>query len=64
MTAKKARMGRPPVPKKLEKRALLSVRFSDAERAELESAARRNRVSTSEWARGVLLDAARRSSDA
>lgn len=49
------RIGRPPVPKKLAKATLLSVRFTEAERAEIEKAARRDGVGLSEWARRVLL---------
>jgi hypothetical protein len=49
------RIGRPPVPKKLAKAALLSVRFTESERAELERAAKRDGVGLSEWARRVLL---------
>ncbi len=52
------RIGRPPVPKKLAKAALLSVRFSEGERAEIEKAAKRDGVGLSEWARRVLLAAA------
>lgn len=49
------RIGRPPVPKKLAKATLLSVRFTEAERAEIEKAAKRDGVGLSEWARRVLL---------
>ena len=49
------RIGRPPVPKKLAKASLLSVRFTESERAELERAAKRDGVGLSEWARRVLL---------
>lgn len=49
------RIGRPPVPKKLAKAVLLSVRFSESERAEIEKAAKRDGVGLSEWARRVLL---------
>lgn len=55
---KKARIGRPPVPKKLAKGALLSVRFSADERKALERAANRDGVRLSEWARRALLSAA------
>ena len=51
------RIGRPPVPKK---GTLLSVRFTESERAELEQAAKRDGVGPSEWARRVLLAAALR----
>lgn len=54
------RIGRPPVPKKLAKATLLSVRFTEAERAEIEKAAKRDGVGLSEWARRVLLATALR----
>jgi len=54
----KKRLGRPPVPKKLAKGALLSVRFSDAERHALEKAAQARGQRISEWARQLLLRAA------
>jgi hypothetical protein len=57
---KKAKMGRPPVPKKLAKGALLSVRFSTDERKALERAAERDGIRLSEWARRALLSAAGR----
>lgn len=53
----KKKLGRPPVPKKLAKGALLSVRFSEVERKSLEGAARRKGVRLSEWARRTLLAA-------
>jgi hypothetical protein len=43
------------VPRKLAKAVLLSVRFSESERAEIEKAAKRDGVGLSEWARRVLL---------
>ena len=43
------------MPKKLAKGTLLSVRFTESERAEIEKAAKRGRVGLSEWARRVLL---------
>jgi hypothetical protein len=55
---KAPRIGRPPVPKKLAKGRLLSVRFSGAERRALDDAANRNGVKLSEWARRVLLEQA------
>lgn len=55
---KKAKPGRPPVPRKLAKGALLSVRFSEDERRALERAAEREGLRMSEWARRCLLDAA------
>ena len=54
--AKKARVGRPPVPKKLAKGSLLSVRFSESERRALERAAEASGLSLSAWARLTLLD--------
>jgi hypothetical protein len=54
----KPRIGRPPVPKKLAKAALLSVRFSESERRGLERAAAREGLRVSEWARRVLMSAA------
>lgn len=57
--AAKAKLGRPPVPKKLAKGSLLSVRFSESERASLEIAAKRKGLKLSEWARWLLLNAAR-----
>jgi hypothetical protein len=58
VTPKKVRMGRPPVSKKLQKGALLSVRFSESERLGLARAAARHQLSVSEWARRTLLSAA------
>jgi hypothetical protein len=55
---KKPRIGRPPLPKGEAKGALLSVRFSGAERQTLERAARLAGEKLSEWARNVLLAAA------
>jgi predicted HicB family RNase H-like nuclease len=63
LKAKKARIGRPPVPAKLAKGSLLSVRFSEDERKALERAAEREGVSLSEWARGTLTNAAERGAD-
>jgi hypothetical protein len=53
----KKKLGRPPVPKKLAKGALLSVRFSAEERKGLERAAERASLKLSEWARRILLAA-------
>lgn len=53
----KKKLGRPPVPKKLAKGALLSVRFSAEERKQLERAAGRGGLRLSEWARRTLLGA-------
>jgi hypothetical protein len=50
--------GRPPVPKKLAKGSLLSVRFSEEERRALDRSAKRDGVRLSEWARRVLLASA------
>lgn len=55
---KKAKLGRPPVPKKLAKGSLLSVRFSGDERKTLDRAADREGLKVSEWARRALLAAA------
>jgi hypothetical protein len=55
MALKKAKPGRPRVPKKLAKGSLLSVRFSESEREALENAAEREGLRLSEWARRVLL---------
>ena len=55
MKAAKPKLGRPPVPKKLAKGALLSVRFSDAERKAIERAAENEGLKLSEWARRTLL---------
>jgi hypothetical protein len=52
------KIGRPPVPKKLAKGSLLSVRFTEEERGALERAAKQAGVVLSAWARGVLLGAA------
>lgn len=52
------RIGRPPVPKRLAKASLLSVRFAEGERAALERAAKRDGVGLSEWARRTLVAAA------
>jgi hypothetical protein len=49
------RIGRPPVPKRLAKAALLSVRLSEGERRLIERAAKRDGVGLSEWARRTLL---------
>jgi hypothetical protein len=54
---KKPKLGRPPVPKKLAKGSLLSVRFSESERRTLEGAAQRAGIKLSEWARRCLLAA-------
>jgi uncharacterized protein (DUF1778 family) len=55
---KKPKIGRPPVPKKLEKASLLSVRFTADERKDLERAAERLGMRLSEWARRTLIAAA------
>jgi hypothetical protein len=55
--AKKPRIGRPPVPKKLAKGTLLSVRFTADERKALERAAGRDGLRLSEWARHALINA-------
>jgi hypothetical protein len=56
--AKKPKLGRPPVPKKLAKGALLSVRFSADERNAMDRAAAREGLRLSAWARRALLNAA------
>jgi len=56
--AQKPKIGRPPLPKKLQKGALLSVRFSEDERTAIEYKAKREGLTLSEWARGVLVRAA------
>jgi uncharacterized protein (DUF1778 family) len=61
MTEKKTKMGRPRLPKKLAKGALLSVRFLEDERLLLDQAAKRAGISVSAWARNVLLAEAARS---
>lgn len=48
-------MGRPPVPKDRAKSTLLSVRFSDGERAALDAAAVGDGLRLSEWVRRKLL---------
>jgi hypothetical protein len=53
---KKPRIGRPPIPKKLHKASLLSVRFSAEERRLIDRAAKDEGLSA--WARRVLLSAA------
>lgn len=58
MKATKPRIGRPRVPKKLAKGSLLSVRFSEDERRDLEHAAKRAGLRLSEWSRSQLLAAA------
>lgn len=54
----KKKLGRPTMPKKMAKGALLSVRFSEAERGALERAADRASMRLSEWVRRALLAAA------
>ena len=56
MRATRPRIGRPPVPKKLAKASLLSVRFSAVERKMLERAAGMAGVTLSEWARKTLIE--------
>jgi hypothetical protein len=48
-------VGRPPVPKKLSKDTLLSVRFSESERRSLERTAEREGLTLSKWTRKTLL---------
>lgn len=54
---KKKKMGRPPLPKG-EVRAVFSVRFSNAEKATVEKAAKRAGEPVTRWARNALLAAA------
>jgi hypothetical protein len=56
VSGKKPRIGRPPIPKKLHKASLLSVRFSADERRIIERAAKDEGLSA--WARRVLLSVA------
>ena len=58
MKSTKPKLGRPPVPKKLAKGSLLSVRFSEGERKQIDHAAERHGMRLSEWARRTLLEAA------
>lgn len=53
-----AKGGRPKLPEGAAKGSLLSVRFSDTERAALDEAAESAGESVSEWARRALLKAA------
>jgi len=59
MTKKKPRMGRPPKGD-AALRAVVPVRVTEAEREEIEAAAKGRPLS--EWARPVLVEAARRKS--
>jgi hypothetical protein len=54
------KVGRPKVPKRLAKGSLLSVRFSEDERKDIERAAARDGQQLSGWARAVLLAASNR----
>ena len=56
------KLGRPKLPKRERKGKLLCVRFTDAERRELDAAAKALGASLSEWARLALLVAARNQS--
>jgi hypothetical protein len=56
VSGKKPRIGRPPIPKKLQKASLLSVRFSAEERRIIERAAGNEGLSA--WARRTLLASA------
>lgn len=53
------KLGRPKLPKRQRKGNLLGVRFTDAERKELDAAADAVGATLSTWARDVLLAAAR-----
>jgi hypothetical protein len=52
-------MGRPPKPEGEAKTNTLRIRMTDAERAELDTAASRAGEETSTWARALLLAGAR-----
>jgi len=54
---KAPKIGRPKLPKKLAKGALLSVRFTAEERRVLDAAAERDGLSLSQWARKTMLAA-------
>jgi len=54
------RIGRPPIPEEERRESLLSVRFTDGERAQLEEIAAANGITLSDWARRVLLKAKRK----
>lgn len=56
---KAPKIGRPKLPKGERKGKLLGVRFTDAERKELDGAADAVRATLSTWARDVLLAAVR-----
>ncbi len=51
-----ANMGRPPLPPEKRQSKLLSVRFTEAERATLEERAQHSGQSLSNWARSMLLE--------
>jgi len=55
----KAKLGRPPFPKGHSKQARLFCRLLEAEVREIETAARNDKKTKSEWVRKVLLSAAR-----
>jgi hypothetical protein len=55
----KAKLGRPPLPKGHSKKARLFCRLLAAEVREIETAARNDKKTKSEWIREVLLSAAR-----
>ncbi len=61
MSARKAkvRMGRPPLPAGEVRASTFSIRILPTERAAIERAAEREEISASEWARRVLVNAAR-----
>lgn len=52
---KKARMGRPPLPKGTAKASMFCIRLSPSEREAIERAAAANDLTVSEWARKMLL---------
>jgi predicted HicB family RNase H-like nuclease len=51
------KIGRPKLPKRERRGKLLGVRFTDAERRELDAAANAAGKTLSQWARDTLLDA-------
>ena len=56
---KAAKIGRPKLPKRECKGKLLGVRFMDAERREIDAAAKAAEMALSEWARCVPIAASR-----
>ena len=54
------KMGRPPLPDDERKAHMFRIRMTQAERGEIDVTAQAQGEPSSEWARGVLLKAARR----